>query len=152
MAFAAEVEGKFHLRHNDKTSYLTCRSGKSTLLASLFRMVDIRSGEISIDDIDIRNLHLSSLRSRINAIPQDPFFLPGSFCANLDPYGQSSEAEMKEALVRVRLWDKVEQSGGLDAQLKASEMSQGEKQLFSMARAILRRDCKIVVLDEVSSR
>jgi ABC-type multidrug transport system fused ATPase/permease subunit len=42
-------------------------------------------------------------------------------------------------------------NGGLGEKPNADEMSQGEKQLFSMARAILRRDCKIVVLDEVSS-
>lgn len=114
--------------------------------------MDIRSGGVSIDGIDIRSVQLSSLRSRINAIPQDPFFLPGTFRSNISPYETSSDGAIEEALRRVHLWDKVEQSGGLDGELKPDEMSQGEKQLFSMARAILRRDCKIVMLDEVSSR
>lgn len=115
-------------------------------------MVEIRNGGISIDNVDIQTLHLSSLRSRINAIPQDSFFLPGTFRININPHGSIPDEEIKEALQRVHLWDKVEQSGGLDAELKADQLSQGEKQLFSMARAILRRNCKIVMLDEVSSR
>ncbi|KAK3196535.1 hypothetical protein K4F52_000417 [Lecanicillium sp. MT-2017a] len=126
-------------------------SGKSTFLTSLLRLVDIRRGGVSIDGIDIRSVQLSSLRSRINAIPQDPFFLPGTFRSNISPYETSSDGAIEEALRRVHLWDKVEQSGGLDGELKPDEMSQGEKRLFSMARAILRRDCKIVMLDEVSS-
>ncbi|PNY24634.1 Multidrug resistance-associated protein 1 [Tolypocladium capitatum] len=126
-------------------------SGKSSFLASLFRMLDIRGGSIAIDSVDPKIIPLSTLRSRINAIPQDPFFLPGTVRLNADPYRTAPDASIIEALRRVQLWDKVQGIGGLDSELKPDSLSQGQKQLFSLARAMLRPRCSIVVLDEVTS-
>jgi ABC-type multidrug transport system fused ATPase/permease subunit len=88
------------------------------------------------------------LRSRIIAIPQDAFFLPdgNSYRANLDPYGTASTAECENVLKEVELWSLVENRGGLDESMKADSLSQGQKQLFSVARAVLRARARAKVL------
>ncbi|GKT46851.1 ABC transporter atnG [Colletotrichum spaethianum] len=125
--------------------------GKSSLVVSLFRMLDIREGTIFIDSTNINDYPLSALRSSINAIPQDPFFTASTFRENLDPYRASSDIAIEESLRKVQLWDYIQGQGGLGGDMKPESISQGQKQLFSLARAILRR-CKIVILDEVTSK
>ncbi|MCJ1308488.1 hypothetical protein MMC25_002141 [Agyrium rufum] len=62
-------------------------SGKSSLLASLFRLLEIQSGKILIDDVDISHLPRQAVRSRLIAVPQDPFFLSeGSIRLNASPW------------------------------------------------------------------
>jgi ATP-binding cassette subfamily C (CFTR/MRP) protein 1 len=65
-------------------------AGKSTLTTALFRMVDAASGSISIDGIDIAQIELDVLRSRLAIIPQDPIIFSGSVRMNLDPFGKHS--------------------------------------------------------------
>ncbi|KAF4899270.1 ABC transporter atnG [Colletotrichum fructicola] len=125
-------------------------SGKSSLVASLFRLLDVRRGKIVIDTNDIKDYSLSNLRSSINAIPQDPFVTGGTFREVLDPYGASPDHAIEEALRKIKLIEHVQDHGGLGGSVKPESLSQGQKQLLSLARAILRR-CRIVVLDEVTS-
>ncbi|KAF3803885.1 ABC transporter FUM19 [Colletotrichum gloeosporioides] len=125
-------------------------SGKSSLVASLFRLLDVRQGKIVIDTNDINDYSLSNLRSNINAIPQDPFITSGNFREVLDPYGASPDHAIQEALRKVKLFEYVQSHGGLEGSVKSESLSHGQKQLLSLARAILRR-CSIVVLDEVTS-
>lgn len=122
------------------------------MLASLFRMLDIREGQICIDSVNIQSIPLSTLRSRINAIPQDPFFIPGTFRENIDPLRLASLDAIQSALEKVLLWEAVQKCGGIDAELDPDTLSQGQKQLFSLARAILRERCSVVIMDEVTSR
>lgn len=89
-------------------------------------------------------LHLvdrAVLRQRIIAVPQDPVFLPGSSSvrSNLDPFGVSTDDTCREVLETVQLWTFISDRGGLDAPLSADVLSQGQKQLFSLAQAVLRR-------------
>lgn len=127
-------------------------SGKSSFIASILQMIDVRHGKIYIDSLDITNASLTSLRSNINAIPQDPFFVEGTFRENLTPYEKVlPDARIEQALRRMTVWDEVDAQGGLDGELKPESLSQGQKQLLSLARATLR-DCKIVILDESTSR
>lgn len=81
------------------------------------------------------------LRHRVIAVPQDPIFFPDgtSVKANLDPFGASTSDECREVLETVGLWRSVEERGGLDEGTTADMYSQGQKQLFNLARAILRR-------------
>ncbi|KAF2108606.1 P-loop containing nucleoside triphosphate hydrolase protein [Lophiotrema nucula] len=125
-------------------------SGKSTLLLSLFRMIEISSGKISIDNIDISTIPRHHIRSRLNAIGEDPYFLDGSIRLNLDPYGSATDEDIVIALEKVNLWDTVQAKGGLDADLTEDMLSHGQKQIFVFARALLRRS-QIVVMDEVTS-
>lgn len=115
-------------------------------------MLDVRRGRIVIDSVDIGECPLSALRSSINVIPQDPFFIEGTFRANLDPYEKvSSDAAIEQALKKLHLWDEVQAQGGLDGEMKPENFSQGQKQLLSLGRAMLRHS-KIVIVDEVTSR
>jgi ATP-binding cassette subfamily C (CFTR/MRP) protein 1 len=105
-------------------------------------------------------------------VPQDPVFLPDgtTFQVNLDPFTASTEAECCAVLERVGIWTFVADHGGLAAGLTSATLSVGQKQLFSLARAVLRARIRarerviefgekgpgstpsgILLLDEVSS-
>jgi ATP-binding cassette subfamily C (CFTR/MRP) protein 1 len=98
---------------------------------------------ITIDQVPLHKIDRSTLRRRIIAVPQDPVFLPDgtSFMINLDPFNEATEGECRAVLETVGLWISVEQRGGLAGALSPDMLSQGQKQLFNLARAILR--CRI---------
>jgi ATP-binding cassette, subfamily C (CFTR/MRP), member 1 len=113
-------------------------------------MLDHLSGTIKIDNLDLSLIPRHHIRSRLNALSQEPFFLTGSVRQNLDPYDSATSASCISALEKVKLWDVIEKKGGLDVELSEDMLSHGQRQLFCLARAILRPG-KIVVLDEATS-
>lgn len=127
--------------------------GKSSLIASLFRLLEITTGSIKIDDIDVSTLPRDAIRCRLLALPQDAFFLKGTIRENMDPTTSASDLSIETALRRVGLWDIVaSQDHGLHTPMNPDQLlSQGQQQLFCLARAIVRQvhsPSKIVVLDE----
>lgn len=126
-------------------------SGKSSLILAIFRMIELKQGSINIDGVDISTIPRGVLRERLNAIPQDPFFLSGTVRDNCDPRGTSTDEQIQEALRKVQLWDLIESKGGLDTDLTQDFFSHGQRQLFCLARAILHPS-NIVVMDEATSK
>lgn len=94
-----------------------------------------------IDGYPLHAVDRATLRRRIIAVPQDAVFLPDgtSFKTNLDPFGVATDEEYQAVLESVRLWGLVCDHGGLEAGMSADMLSQGQKQLFSLSRAVLRR-------------
>ncbi|OJZ85746.1 hypothetical protein ASPFODRAFT_46813 [Aspergillus luchuensis CBS 106.47] len=129
-------------------------SGKSSLLAALFHLVEYRQGSLKVDGQDLAHLPRSELRQSLNIITQEPFCVHSETVRfNLDPWEATSQddAILIGALEKCQLWSVIEAKGGLNAILKTDFLSQGQWQLFCLARAILRKS-RLVVLDEVSSR
>lgn len=132
-------------------------SGKSTFLSALARMIDLTSGSIHIDGLDISGFSPSAVHSRaFNVIPQEAFFFHKAVALNLDPLGCRSDHEILTALEKVQLLDVVVNGniGGIRAEINNfdTEFSQGQKQLLALARALLKPDsAKIVLVDEATS-
>ncbi|UNI23458.1 hypothetical protein JDV02_009276 [Purpureocillium takamizusanense] len=168
----------FSVKNNERVGVIgRTGAGKSSLTLALFRFLDSREGSVLIDGLDISKIKLSSLRSRLAIIPQDPVLFSGTIRSNLDPFNEHTDDELRDCLSRVHLVDSqpvtpanepssaanstpgstlapknvnifrdlssgISESGG--------NLSQGQRQLLCIARAIISRP-KIMVLDEATS-
>jgi ATP-binding cassette, subfamily C (CFTR/MRP), member 1 len=150
-----------HIRQGERIGICGATgSGKSSLIASLFRMLSTTNGSIVIDGVDIATLPVQLVRERITAIPQAAFLLNNSSIrANIDPMSQATDGAIEDSLKQVGLWDVLiasfpssNNSLDIDTPINlAQTLSQGQTQLFCLARALLHPPTSIVVMDEVSA-
>ncbi|KAK0643329.1 putative ATP-binding cassette transporter [Cercophora newfieldiana] len=130
-------------------------SGKSSLVATLLRLLEIDSGTILVDGLDLATIPRETIRERIVAIPQDPLIIANmSLRLNVDPSATNPDAALIGALQRVGLWDGLlsDRPGGLEADITTASLSKGQQQLLALARAlVLKEEKKIVLLDEATS-
>jgi ATP-binding cassette subfamily C (CFTR/MRP) protein 1 len=128
---------------------MACLSGKSSVVALLLHMLDplpplnssSSSPSILIDETPLDKVDRTALRRRLIAVSQDAVFLPegSSFRTNLDPWNAALADEARLALEAVGLQDVVNQRGGIDSIMEGAELSAGQKQMFALGRAVLRR-------------
>jgi ABC-type multidrug transport system fused ATPase/permease subunit len=157
----SQEEGKHHanpfpplrLTQPRSTTILTGRtgSGKSTLAAALLNIVmPDPGGAITIDNVSLTDINVTDLRRRITFIPQDPVLFLGTVRENLDPIDEYTDDQCSDVLDRICAAISLPEAWTLDTRVESGgrNFSQGQRQVFGIARAILRRS-SIVILDEI---
>ncbi|WP_376088959.1 ABC transporter ATP-binding protein [Roseomonas sp. CCTCC AB2023176] len=129
-------------------------AGKTTILSLLPRFYDVTAGRITVDETDIRDLTLASLRGQIGIVQQDVFLFGGTMRENI-AYGRlgASDADILEAARRARLDGVIEAlPKGLDTEIgeRGVRLSGGQKQRLAIARIFLKNP-PILILDEATS-
>ena len=129
-------------------------AGKTTIVNLISRFYDVQTGTVIVDDTDVKDVSIDSLRSQLGIMTQDNFLFTGTIRENIR-YGKldATDEEIEEACKKVNAHDFIMNlEKGYDTELteRGGGLSAGQKQLLAFARTILS-DPKILILDEATS-